>query len=70
MKLLSRKWRSDGTIDYLKSENILFSRSKNNIGLCSAINEAVKLSKFNFIVYSHDDCYFCPSGTQFYMMKS
>ena len=52
---------SDGTIDYLKSENILFSRSKNNIGLCSAINEAVKLSKFNFIVYSHDDCYFCPS---------
>ena len=52
---------SDGTIEYLKEENILFSRSKNNIGLCSAINQGVKLSKYKYIVYSHDDCYFCPS---------
>ena len=52
---------SDGTKDYLKSENISFSWSQYNIGLCSAINAGVKLTNYKYIVYSHDDCYFCPS---------
>ena len=52
---------SDGTKDYLKSENISFSWSQDNIGLCSAINAGVKLTNYKYIVYSHDDCYFCPS---------
>ena len=52
---------SDGTKDYLKSENITFSWSQDNIGLCSAINSGVKLTNYKYIVYSHDDCYFCPS---------
>ena len=52
---------SDGTKDYLKSENISFSWSQDNIGLCSAINAGVKLSNYKYIIYSHDDCYFCPS---------
>ena len=52
---------SDGTKDYLKSENISFSWSKDNIGLCSAINAGVKLTNYKYIIYSHDDCYFCPS---------
>ncbi len=52
---------SDGTIDYLNSQNIPFSHSQGNIGLCSAINNGVKLAKYKYIVYSHDDCYFCPS---------
>ena len=52
---------SDGTIDFLESENIKYSWSKNNIGLCSAINQVVKISNYEYIVYSHDDCYFCPS---------
>ena len=51
---------SDGTKDFLKSEGISFSWSKDNVGLCSAINMGVKLSKFKYILYSHDDCYFCP----------
>ena len=51
---------SDGTRDFLESESIPFSWSKDNIGLCSAINMGVKLSKFKYILYSHDDCYFCP----------
>jgi len=52
---------SDGTKNYLKSENISFSWSQDNIGLCSAINAGVKLINYKYIVYSHDDCYFCPS---------
>tara|TARA_B100000161_G_scaffold238492_1_gene189429 strand:+ start:234 stop:1082 length:849 start_codon:yes stop_codon:yes gene_type:complete len=52
---------SDGTKDYLKSEKISFSWSQDNIGLCSAINAGVKLTNYKYIIYSHDDCYFCPS---------
>ena len=35
--------------------------SHNNIGLCSAINKAAKLSNYQYILYSHDDMYFCPN---------
>ena len=33
---------SDGTLDYVKNENIKFTYSKENIGLCSAVNLASK----------------------------
>ena len=52
---------SDGTKDYLISEKISFSWSQDNIGLCSAINTGVKLANYKYIIYAHDDCYFCPS---------
>ena len=42
---------SDGTKDFLKSEGISFSWSKDNVGLCSAINMGVKLSKFKYILF-------------------
>jgi glycosyltransferase involved in cell wall biosynthesis len=51
---------SDGTRKYLDSINVKYSYSKKNVGLCTAINEAVKLTKFKYVVYSHDDVYFCP----------
>ena len=51
---------SDGTLTYIKSQNIKYTYSKNNIGLCSGINSAVKLTDSNYILYSHDDMYFCP----------
>ncbi len=51
---------SDGTLKYIKNQNIKYTHSKINIGLCSAINSAVKLSDSNYILYSHDDMYFCP----------
>ena len=37
-----------------------FTFSENNIGLCSAVNLAAKQAKTNYIIYSHDDMYFCP----------
>ena len=51
---------SDGTLDFIKKLGYKFTYSKNNIGLCSSVNTAAKLSTTNYILYSHDDMYFCP----------
>ena len=49
------------TENYLKNEKILYTKSSENIGLCSGVNRAYKLSTKNFILYSHDDMYFLPN---------
>ena len=51
---------SDGTLDCIKNFGYKYSYSEQNIGLCSAINKAAKLSNQKYILYSHDDMYFCP----------
>ena len=50
---------SDGTLDYIKQNNITFTHSSKNIGLCKAVNNAVKKSSNKLILYAHDDMYFC-----------
>ncbi len=52
---------SDGTLKFIKDLNYKYTYSEKNIGLCSAINEAAKLSSHKYILYSHDDMYFCPN---------
>ena len=52
---------SDGTLDYIKNNNYKHTSSDNNIGLCSSINKAAKLVSNQYILYSHDDMYFCPN---------
>ena len=51
---------SDGSLDYLKSKKIEFTYSLKNLGLCTGVNTAAKKAKTNYILYSHDDMYFCP----------
>ena len=51
---------SDGTTEFIKNNGYKFSHSESNIGLCSSINKAAKLASFDYILYSHDDMYFCP----------
>ena len=51
---------SDGTIDYVKKNNITHTYSEKNVGLCTATNLAANKASTNYIVYSHDDMYFCP----------
>ncbi len=51
---------SDGTADFIKKSGYKYTHSNINIGLCSSINKAAKLASFNYILYSHDDMYFCP----------
>ena len=51
---------SDGTAEFIKNIGYKFTHSDTNIGLCSSINKAAKLASFEYILYSHDDMYFCP----------
>mgnify|MGYP001234385603 CR=1 FL=1 len=50
----------DGTLDYLKANNIKFTYIENNSGICKGMNLAAKESKNDYILYAHDDFYFCP----------
>ena len=51
----------DGTVDFLKNEKINFSHTRYNSGICEGINKAAKLAKFDYLLYAHDDFYFCPN---------
>ena len=51
---------NDGTLDYAKQNKIDFTHSKQNIGLCSAINKVCSIVNDEYILYAHDDMYFCP----------
>ena len=51
---------SDGTLDYAKNNNFFFTFSKDNIGLCSAINKVTSTVNTKYVLYAHDDMYFCP----------
>tara|TARA_Y100000590_G_scaffold276189_1_gene310087 strand:- start:68 stop:931 length:864 start_codon:yes stop_codon:yes gene_type:complete len=50
----------DGTIEFLNNENIKFSFTKYNAGICEGVNLAAKLTTTNYFLYAHDDFYFCP----------
>ena len=50
----------DGTCDFLRKKNIDFTFTNYNSGICEGMNTASKKSKFKYILYSHDDFYFCP----------
>ena len=51
---------SDGTKKFLKENDILYTFSENNLGLCKAVNLAAQKASTDYILYSHDDFYFCP----------
>ena len=51
---------TDGTIEYLKTNNINYTFTKENSGICKGMNMAARKSKFDYILYAHDDFYFCP----------
>jgi GT2 family glycosyltransferase len=51
---------SDGTLEYVKENNIKFSFSQINNGICIGCNKAASISKHNLLLYGHDDMYFCP----------
>ena len=51
---------SDGTLAYLKNNNIDFTFTNYNSGICTGMNLAAKKAKTNYILYAHDDFYFCP----------
>ena len=51
---------NDGTLDYVKKNNYIFTHSEQRLGLCSSTNLAAKKATKDYILYSHDDMYFLP----------
>ena len=51
---------TDGTLEYVKNSGFKYIYNYKNVGLCKAMNEGVKISTQKYIVYAHDDMYFCP----------
>ena len=49
------------TRNFLKNENINFTHTNENVGLCTAINIIAKKITKNYLIYVHDDMYFCPN---------
>ena len=47
---------SDGTLEFVKNNRIKFTYSKQNIGLCSSMNKAYKISTSDFILYAFLKC--------------
>ncbi len=51
---------NDGTLDFVKKEKIKFTFTDYNAGICEGVNKGSAISTKNYILYSHDDFYFCP----------
>ena len=58
---------SDGTLEYVKNNNFKYTFSKENVGLCTAINLSARISSKKYILYTHDDMYFCPDWDKYLM---
>ena len=52
---------SDGSLQYVKDLGIDYTYTANNIGMPKALNLASKKAKFDYILISHDDFYYCPN---------
>ena len=52
---------TDGTLEYLKKNKIKFTYTKDNSGICKGMNLAAEKAKNEYILYAHDDFYFCPN---------
>jgi glycosyltransferase involved in cell wall biosynthesis len=50
----------DGSKNYVDSQNLDYTFTKYNAGICEGMNKAAKKAKFDYILYAHDDFYFCP----------
>lgn len=51
---------SDGTCEWLDNMQIAYTHSKQNIGICSAMNQIAKLAESDYLVFMNDDMYALP----------
>ena len=51
---------SDGTLDWVKSKGLKYTYSKENIGVCWALNTLRRLVTTDYIVFVNDDMYMLP----------
>jgi len=51
---------SDGTLEWVREQGIPHTYSKENIGICIAMNRCAHLADTDYLVYLNDDMYCCP----------
>ena len=51
---------NDGSKAWVEQNNLDYSYSEANIGICYAMNIARTLAKTDYLVYFNDDMYACP----------
>jgi glycosyltransferase involved in cell wall biosynthesis len=51
---------TDGTEEYLIKKKIKYTKTDYNSGICEGMNIAAKKATTQYILYGHDDFYFCP----------
>ena len=56
---------SDGTYEFVNNNKYQFTHSKENIGLCYSIKEASKLIENEYVLYAHDDMFFCKNWDKY-----
>ena len=50
----------DGTLDWVKEQNLSYTHSSENVGVCYGFNAPATLGDANYLVFSDDDFYFAP----------
>ena len=53
--------QDENSMNFILKNNIIFSHSEQNLGLCSGVNLATKKASKSYILYAHDDMYFLPN---------
>lgn len=51
---------SDGTLEWVRTQQLDHTHSPENVGICLAVNEAAMLARQEYILYLNDDMYCCP----------
>ena len=51
---------NDGSKEYIENLGLDYTFTDYNAGICEGMNKAAKKAKFDYILYAHDDFYFCP----------
>ncbi len=51
---------SDGTLEWVRAQDLTHTASPGNIGICLAVNEAAMHATQDYILYLNDDMYCCP----------
>lgn len=51
---------SDGTLDWVRTQQLDHTHTPQNVGICLAVNESAMLTKHDYILYLNDDMYCCP----------
>jgi len=56
---------SDGTLDWAREQQIQYTYTPENVGICIAVNMAGELAVNENIVYMNDDMYACPDWDKY-----